>query len=229
MGRCWEQLDKGWHSPTPAASPSSPDANFFPGDTEGDVLQPWRMVIITIAALWKTRNPPKSALQWNWVPRLQLNKMLKSAFPAPQQPGGHHRTPCNRAAGLAHPADLSPGPAPWTPTPWTPAPRPPGEPGNLYRQEHPAELGAAGPRESLGPREQWGNFLFGPDGPGELCRGFAQNLISTPAPESILPFLGGDFSQSGLHWCPFMLRLTPGNLNLLWYVFRFWVVTGDKD
>ena len=50
-GRCWEQLDKGWHSPTPAASPSSLDANFFPGDTEGDILQPWRMVIITIDTL----------------------------------------------------------------------------------------------------------------------------------------------------------------------------------
>jgi hypothetical protein len=50
VGRGWEQLDKGWHSPTPAASPSSPDANTFPDDTEGDVLQPWRMVIITTAS-----------------------------------------------------------------------------------------------------------------------------------------------------------------------------------
>ena len=55
-GRCWEQLDKGWHSPTSEASPSSPDANPFPDDTEGDVLQPWRMVIITIAILLETRN-----------------------------------------------------------------------------------------------------------------------------------------------------------------------------
>ena len=51
VGRGWERLDKGWHSPTPAASPSSLDANFFPGDTEGDILQPWRMVIITIDTL----------------------------------------------------------------------------------------------------------------------------------------------------------------------------------
>ena len=36
---------------TSAASPGSPDAKPFPDDTEGDVLQPWRMVIITIAAL----------------------------------------------------------------------------------------------------------------------------------------------------------------------------------
>jgi hypothetical protein len=65
------------------------------------------MVIITIATLWETRNPPKSALQWNSVPWLQLNKMLKSAFPAPQRLGDHYRTPCNRATGLALPADLS--------------------------------------------------------------------------------------------------------------------------
>ena len=50
-GSCWGQLDKGWHSPTSAGSPSSPDANPFPDDMEGDVLQPWRMVIITIATL----------------------------------------------------------------------------------------------------------------------------------------------------------------------------------
>ena len=50
-GRCWEQLDKGGHSLTSAASPNSPDANPFPDDKEGDVLQPWRMVIITIATL----------------------------------------------------------------------------------------------------------------------------------------------------------------------------------
>ena len=38
--RCWEQLDKAWHSLTSAASPSPPDANPFPDDMEGGVLQP---------------------------------------------------------------------------------------------------------------------------------------------------------------------------------------------
>ena len=40
VGRGWEQLDKGWHSLTSAASPSPPDANPFPDDMEGGVLQP---------------------------------------------------------------------------------------------------------------------------------------------------------------------------------------------
>ena len=51
VGRGWEQFDKGWYSPTSAASPSSPDANPFADDTERDVFQPWRMVIITIDTL----------------------------------------------------------------------------------------------------------------------------------------------------------------------------------
>ena len=55
-GSCWAQLHRGWHSLTSAASPSSPGANPVPDDMEGGVLQPWRMVIITIAILLKTRN-----------------------------------------------------------------------------------------------------------------------------------------------------------------------------
>ena len=58
VGRGWEQLDKGWHSPTSAASPSSPDANPFTDNAEGDVFQPWRMVIITIATSERPGIPP---------------------------------------------------------------------------------------------------------------------------------------------------------------------------
>ena len=45
------------------------------------------------------------------------------------------------------------------------------------------------------------------------------------ASASILPFLG-DFSQSALHQCPFMQRLTVGNQSMLWCVFRFRAVLG---
>ena len=195
----------------------------FPDDKEGEVLQPWRMVIITIATLWETRNSPNSALLWNWVQGLQLNKVLKSAFLVPQRPGGHYRTPCNRPAGPACPVDLSPRPAPQTPEPW-------GEPRSLCRQEPPAELGAAGAQGEPGAPGAMRKLPF----QARLPRGAFQwlcsePLISAPAPVSILPFLGGDFNQSSLHWCRFMLRLMAGNLSMLWYVFRFWVVSGEKD
>ena len=151
------------------------------------------MVIITIDTLWETRNPPKSALQWNWVPRLQLNKMLKSAFPAPQQWGGHHRTPSNRAAGLARPADLSPGPAPWTPAPRTPAPRPPGEPGNLCRQEPPAELGAAGAQGEPGALGAVRKLSFGARWPRGALQGFHSELDFCTCPWVHPPLPGRRF------------------------------------
>ena len=99
-GRCWEQLDKGWHGPTSAASPSSPDSNPFPNDMEGDVLQPWRMVIITIATIWETRNPPKSALQWKWVPGFQLNKCSNLLFLCPSNQEGTTELPVTEQLAL---------------------------------------------------------------------------------------------------------------------------------
>ena len=50
----------------------------------------------------------------------------------------------------------------------------------------------------MGPREQKGNFFFGPDCPESFAAaslrafGFCRALVST------LPFLGGDFTQSDL-------------------------------
>ena len=66
--------------------------------------------------------------------------------------------------------------------------------------------------------------------PAQRPRGALQPLclepmISAPASASILPFLG-DFSQSALHQCPFMQRLTVGNQSMLWCVFRFRAVLG---
>lgn len=71
------------------------------------------------------------------------------------------------------------------------------------------------PRECVGPREQWVNFLQ-PDSPGELSCSFHRAFqFSAPAPEFILPFLVGDFSQASLHQCPFMQGLTAHNQSML--------------
>ena len=108
VGRGWEQLDKGWHSPTSAASPSSPDASPFPDDMEGDVLQPWRMVIITIAILLETRNHQTQC--FSETESQGYSSTRSSRLPSQHLCGwdGHCRSPCNRPMAL---------PAQWAPTP----------------------------------------------------------------------------------------------------------------
>ena len=198
-GRCSEQLDNSWHTPS-AASPSSPDANPFPDDTHGGWCSPpWRMVIITIATLWETRNPPNSALLWNWVPGLQLNKVLKVAFPVPQLPGGHRRSPCDRTAGPAHPVGTnSRSSASNSGTQSI------GENSGVPVGRSP-RLGRSRCRQ--GPGSLWGLWSREKTSfSGRLPRGallplHSEPLISGPALVSTPRFLGGDFRQSGLHWC----------------------------
>ena len=177
-GRCWEKLDKGWHSPVSAASPSSPDASPFPDDMEGDVLQPGRMVIITIAILLETRNHQTRC--FSEIESQGYGSTRSSRLPSQHLCGwdGHRRSPCNRPMAL---------PAQWAPTagkaPWARAWDPP------RRTEESQSAGAPGsgkallgPREPVEPREQWGNFLFLPNGPGELCSHFAWSLWFLPLP-----------------------------------------------
>ena len=104
----------------------------------------------------------------------------KAPFAAPQRPGGGTRI--RRNAPTAPPTQRDPPPGS---APGTLARDPPGEP----RGPRPP-----GPRERVGPTEPWGNFLFGPYCPGQLCRGFAQSLwflhlflrSSSPSWEKIL-------------------------------------------
>ena len=185
----------------------------------------WRVVFSSPGEWWSSPLPPSGRPGTPQTQHFCETEGYSSTFPAPQRPGGHHRTPCNRPTGLARPAHLSPGPAPWTP-----APIPRGEPGSPCRQEPPAELGAAGAQGVRGAPGAVTNVPFRarlPRGAFQwLC---SEPLISAPAPAYILTFLGGDFSQSGLYWCLFMLWLMAGNLSMLWYVFRFRVVLGGKD
>ena len=105
-GSCWAQLHRGWHSLTSAASPSSPGANPVPDDMEGGVLQPWRMVIITTATLWETRNPPNSAFLWNWG--LQLNLPCTPATGrAPQNSLQQTNWPCSPSTPVSRSSALN--------------------------------------------------------------------------------------------------------------------------
>ena len=104
-GSCWKQLDKAWHNLTSAASPSSPDANPFPDDTEGEVIQPWRMVIITIAILLETRNHQTQSFSETESQCYSLTRSSK--LPSLHLCGwdGHRRSPCNRPTGPARLAE----------------------------------------------------------------------------------------------------------------------------
>ena len=171
-GSCWEQLDKGWHSPTSAGSPSSPDANPFPDDSEGDVLQPWRIVIITIATLWETRS--RQTQRFSVTKSQGSSSTRSSKLPSPCLCGwdGHRRSPCNRPTGPACTGGTTAGQVPWARV-WDPQRR-------TEESQWAGALGLGkallGPREHMEPWEQWRNSLFPANSPGQLFSYFAWSL-----------------------------------------------------
>lgn len=171
-GSCWEQLDKGWHSPASAGSPSSPDANPFPDDMEGDVLQPWRMVIITIATLSETRN--RQTQRFSVTESQGSSSTRSSELPSPCLCGwdGHRRSPCNRPTGPARPAGTTCGSSALSSsTRSTKENR--GVP--VGRSPRPGQ-GAAGAPGAHGTTGALRKLPFPANSPGQLCSHFAWSL-----------------------------------------------------
>ena len=191
-GSCWEQLDKGWHSPTSAGSPSSPDANPFSDDMEGDVLQPWRMVIITIATLWETRNRQTQHFSVTESQGSSSTRSSKLPSPCLFGWGGHRRSPCNRPTGPACPAGTNCGSIALSS-------------GARSTKDNRGVPVGRSPRPQQGAAEAPG--AHGTTGAlrklpfsGQHPRAALQSLrlepvISAAASASFLPFLGGDFSH----------------------------------
>ena len=89
--------------------------------------------------------------------------------------------------------------------------------GQLWRRIHGENSGVALGGSRRSPRSTWGHSsredtsFSGPTAQGNFAAASLKPLMSAPALVSTLPFLGGDFSQSDLQRCPFMLRLMAGN------------------